>query len=104
MTNRRDRICQSKRDQTGTLNSNVMKPRLLLTPRFSEVAIARAVRKPLQRFLGVVVLLLLPQLGFAATNDLGTLLQKGLFEEEANHNFKAATDAYQAVINRFDED
>jgi len=40
----------------------------------------------------------------ASTNDLATALQKGLFEEEANHNFPAAIEAYQGVINRFDED
>lgn len=40
----------------------------------------------------------------AATNDLASALQKGLFEEEANHNFPAAIEAYQGVINRFDED
>jgi FOG: Ankyrin repeat len=41
---------------------------------------------------------------FAATNDLTSALQKGLFEEEANHNYSAAIEAYQGVINRFDED
>jgi ankyrin repeat protein len=40
----------------------------------------------------------------ASTNDLASALQKGLFEEEANHNFPAAIEAYQGVINRFDED
>jgi ankyrin repeat protein len=40
----------------------------------------------------------------ASTNDLATALQKGLFEEEANRNFPAAIEAYQGVINRFDED
>lgn len=40
----------------------------------------------------------------ASTNDLATALQKGLFEEEANHNYAAAIEAYQGVINRFDED
>src|SRR6185295_11814109 len=30
-------------------------------------------------------------------------LQKGLFEEEANHNLEAAIKAYQAVINATDE-
>src|ERR1043165_4025680 len=40
----------------------------------------------------------------ASTNDLASALQKGLFEEEANHNFPAAIEAYQSVINRFDED
>ncbi|MBA4149287.1 MAG: tetratricopeptide repeat protein [Verrucomicrobia bacterium] len=40
----------------------------------------------------------------AATNELTTLLQKGLFEEEANHNLEAATQAYQTVITQFDKD
>jgi ankyrin repeat protein len=44
------------------------------------------------------------QSAFAATNDLMSALQKGLFEEEANHNYSAAIEAYQGVINRFDED
>ena len=40
----------------------------------------------------------------ASSNDLASALQKGLFEEEANRNFPAAIEAYQSVINRFDED
>jgi ankyrin repeat protein/TolA-binding protein len=40
----------------------------------------------------------------AATNDLTSALQKGLFEEEANHNLTAAIEAYQSVIGRFDQD
>src|SRR5213594_191465 len=40
----------------------------------------------------------------AATNDLGTALQRGLFEEEANHNLDAAIQAYQSVINQYDKD
>src|SRR5207249_7121764 len=40
----------------------------------------------------------------AATNDLTSALQKGLFEEEANHNLEAAAQAYQAVSARFDQD
>ena len=34
----------------------------------------------------------------AATNEVSTLLQKGLFEEEANQNLDAAIQAYQGVI------
>jgi len=41
---------------------------------------------------------------FAATNDLTSLLQKGLLEEEANHNFQAAMRHYQAAIDGFDQD
>jgi hypothetical protein len=40
----------------------------------------------------------------AATNDLAGLLQKGLFEEEANHNLAAAIRDYQAAIDGFDQD
>ncbi len=40
----------------------------------------------------------------AATNDITALLQKGLFEEEANHNFEAAMRQYQAAIDGFDTD
>ncbi|HEV2393161.1 MAG TPA: ankyrin repeat domain-containing protein [Verrucomicrobiae bacterium] len=38
----------------------------------------------------------------AATNDLAGLLQKGLFEEEANHDLNAAARDYQAVVSQFD--
>ncbi len=40
----------------------------------------------------------------AATNDLTSTLQQGLFEEEANHNFPAAIQAYQSVASQFDKD
>src|SRR6185295_19423828 len=40
----------------------------------------------------------------AATNDLTSALQKGLFEEEANHNLEAAAQAYQNVSAQFDKD
>ncbi len=39
----------------------------------------------------------------AATNDISALLQKGLFEEEGNHNLAEAMRAYQAVIGQMDE-
>jgi len=41
---------------------------------------------------------------FAATNDLTSALQRGLFEEEANRNLEAAAEAYQAVSKQFDKD
>jgi ankyrin repeat protein len=41
---------------------------------------------------------------WASTNDLGTALSKGLFEEEANHNLGAAIPMYQSVIDRFETD
>jgi len=40
----------------------------------------------------------------AATNDLTSALQRGLFEEEANHNLEAAAQAYQTVSAQFDKD
>ncbi len=40
----------------------------------------------------------------AATNDVGALLQKGLFEEEATHHLDAAIRAYQAVVVQTDQD
>jgi len=40
----------------------------------------------------------------AGTNDLTSALQKGLFEEEANHNLAAAIQDYQSVIAQFDKD
>src|SRR6266481_219169 len=43
-------------------------------------------------------------LACAATNDLSTPLQRGLFEEEANHDLAAAIQAYQSVITQFDKD
>ena len=43
-------------------------------------------------------------LALAATNDLSSALQKGLFEEEANHNLEAAAQAYQSVAAQFDKD
>ncbi len=50
------------------------------------------------------VLVLIPFRLSAATNDLSGLLQKGLFEEEANRNLDAAVQAYQALITAFDQD
>src|SRR6266404_380816 len=40
----------------------------------------------------------------AVTNDLSAALQRGLFEEEANHNLDAAIQSYQSVINQYDKD
>src|SRR5438093_12667093 len=38
-----------------------------------------------------------------AADTLSETLQKGLFEEEANHNFEVAIKAYQAVLQQTDE-
>lgn len=40
----------------------------------------------------------------ASTNDITTLVQKGLFEEEANHHLDAAMEYYQEAIGNFDKD
>jgi ankyrin repeat protein len=40
----------------------------------------------------------------AATNELTALLQKALFEEEANRNLVAAIQAYQSLVEQFDQD
>jgi cytohesin len=40
----------------------------------------------------------------AATNELTSILQKGLFEEEANRNLDAAIAAYQSLVTQFDKD
>jgi ankyrin repeat protein len=43
-------------------------------------------------------------LAAAATNDLTTLLQRGLFEEEANHQLDAAIVNYKEAIEHFDHE
>ena len=43
-------------------------------------------------------------LAHAATNSLTGLLQKGLFEEEANRNLDAAISEYQSLASAFDKD
>lgn len=50
------------------------------------------------------VLAFIPSASIAATNDLSGLLQKGLFEEEANRNLDAATEAYRAVSAQYGRD
>src|SRR4051812_11600513 len=40
----------------------------------------------------------------AATNDITSLVQRGLFEEEANHNLDAATQSYESAIKLHDKD
>ena len=43
-------------------------------------------------------------LAWAGTNDITSLVQKGLFEEEANHHLDAAIEYYQEAIGKFDKD
>lgn len=56
------------------------------------------------RYAILVALMFITALASAATNDLSGLLQKGLFEEEANRNLDAATAAYQTLVTQFDKD
>src|SRR5260370_12657188 len=51
-----------------------------------------------------IVLVAFGSTAIATTNDLSAALQRGLFEEEANHNLDAAIQAYQSVINQYDKD
>jgi ankyrin repeat protein len=50
------------------------------------------------------VLLVSMQICMAETNDITALIQRGLFEEEANHNLQAAMEAYQTAIAEHDKD
>jgi len=59
---------------------------------------------PFLASLLLCVFALIPTPSPAATNDLTATLQRGLFEEEANHNLDAAAQAYQAVSTQFDQD
>ena len=59
---------------------------------------------PLSASLLCAALCLLVSSTSAATNDLTTAIQRGLFEEEANQNLGAAIQAYQTVANQFDKD
>lgn len=52
----------------------------------------------------LVVLMFVATLAHAATNDLSGLLQKGLFEEEANRNLDAASAAYETLVKQLDKD
>src|SRR4051794_33054425 len=40
----------------------------------------------------------------ATTNDITSLVQRGLFEEEANHNLDAAMQSYESAIKLHDKD
>jgi ankyrin repeat protein len=51
----------------------------------------------------IIPLLLLSPSIIAATNDPSALLQKALFEEEANHDLPAAIKAYQKLVSDLDE-
>ena len=52
----------------------------------------------------VLLLLLAASSVWAETNDLTLLLQRGLFEEQANRNLPAAISNYQVLAAKFDHD
>ncbi|HET7626692.1 MAG TPA: ankyrin repeat domain-containing protein [Verrucomicrobiae bacterium] len=52
--------------------------------------------------IAVILALAIPARG--ATNNLTSLLQKGLFEEEANRNLDSAITNYQSLAAQFDKD
>lgn len=54
--------------------------------------------------LGIGILLLVTLTTFAQTNNLTSLLQQGLFEEQANRNLDAAIADYQSLAAQFDKD
>ncbi|MDB6109950.1 MAG: Ankyrin repeat-like protein [Pedosphaera sp.] len=56
-----------------------------------------------KRFILLVLAITTAGFASAATNDVSTLLQKGLFEEEANRNLDVAIQAYQSVITETDK-
>src|ERR1700761_7704746 len=56
------------------------------------------------RFSMLAMTLALATLARGATNDLTGLLQKGLFEEEANRDLTAAIANYQSLAIAFDKD
>src|ERR1035438_3454471 len=68
------------------------------------VSLAPRLRGTIPATLLCAALCLLAWPARAATNDLTTALQRGLFEEEANQNLGAAISAYQTVANQFDKD
>src|SRR5947208_4352 len=49
-----------------------------------------------------VMLLIASACGAGAADNVNEALQKGLLEEEANRNLDAAIQAYQSVVNQFD--
>src|SRR6185437_3691747 len=54
--------------------------------------------------LMIAAMLALTIVARGATNDLTNLLQKGLFEEEANRDLNAAIANYQSLASAFDKD
>lgn len=76
-----------------------------LTPRRRDAKMqskGRSIPAPVRLY--AFAFLLAPVCLWAATNDLSGLLQRGLFEEEANRNLEAATAAYETLVKQFDKD
>src|ERR1039458_6779159 len=80
-----------------------MKMTMISHPRYSRLQIC-ATRPALHTCLLLAALCLLAPPARAATNDVTTALQRGLFEEEAHQTLGAAIQAYQPVANQFDKD
>jgi ankyrin repeat protein len=58
----------------------------------------------MKRILALLAAVFLGSARFVSGADgVNEALQKGLFEEEANHNLEAAIQAYQSVIKQFDD-
>src|SRR5688572_12912267 len=55
--------------------------------------------------VGLVIALIFLSVGaaWAATNDFRALLQKGLFEEEANRDYRAAIEAYEGIASQAED-
>src|SRR5437879_1135741 len=86
--------CQAIRSIAGEVGRGV-----LTAPHEEKIAI----RSGLLMFTLLVVLLTIPVRRISAAEGVNDLLQKGLFEEEANHNLDAAIKAYQSVITQQDD-
>jgi len=59
--------------------------------------------RKIQLKLTCVLIWVLAPAAWPATNDFRALLQKGLFEEEANRDYAAAIQAYQGIASQADE-
>ena len=62
-----------------------------------------ALRFAVLAYLAVAAILLAPARPALAADDLKANLQRGLFEEEANHNLPAAISTYESVLVQFDK-
>jgi ankyrin repeat protein len=86
--------CQTGRSIAGEVGRGV-----LTAPRVKSTTN----RSGLLLFALLSLLLAIPVRLSSAAEGVNELLQKGLFEEEANHNLDAAIKAYQSVITQQDD-